>query len=367
MTDELSLETRAVALGRPHGVGQPLNAPLVLTSTYAAGGALGYAREGTPTWLALEEVLGALEDGYALTFSSGMGAINAVLDLLPAGAIVVAPNHPYSGTGARLRELHQVGRITTRIVAMDSTDEVVQALDGAALLWIETPTNPLMEIADVRRLAVEATQRGVRTVVDNTFATPILQRPLDLGVDITMQSATKFIAGHSDSLLGVLTTKDLDLRDQLKARRSLMGLNPGAMETWLALRGVRTLVLRMRQATQNAAVIAERLLNTAGVTQVLYPGLPQHPGHDIAMSQMTNGGAIVCFVLEGSAENAERVCNSTRLWTHATSLGGVESTLERRARWSLESPDVPTNLIRLSVGIEDVEDLWRDLAQALKG
>lgn len=365
MTEELSLQTRAVAGGRPHGPGQPLNVPMVLTSTYVADGALGYAREGTPTWIALEEVLGSLEDAYALSFASGMGAINAVLDLVPSGGKVVAPTHPYSGTGARLRELNAVGRINTVLIDMDKTDAITAALDGAALLWIETPTNPMMEIADLRRLATEARKRGVRTVVDNTFATPVLQRPLDHGIDITMQSGTKYIAGHSDALLGVLATKDGELRDQLKMRRSIMGLNPGAMETWLALRGVRTLVLRLRQATENAALIAERLASTSGISKVLYPGLSSHPQHELAMSQMANGGAIVCFVLDGTADDAERVCNATSLWTHATSLGGVESTLERRARWSLESADVPASLIRLSVGIEDVEDLWRDLKHAL--
>jgi cystathionine gamma-synthase len=365
-TETLAPETLVVSSGRPHGAGEALNAPLVMTSTYVADGPINYAREGNPTWAALEEALGALEGGHALALSSGMGAFNAVLDLVPPGGIVVAPTHPYSGTGVRLRELRESGRITVREVPMDDTDTIIAALDNASLVWMESPTNPMMEIADIVAVVEAAGIHGVRTVLDNTFATPILQRPLDLGVDITMQSGTKYIGGHSDLLLGVLTTRDSDLHEQFRRRRSIMGLNPGGMETWLALRGLRTLAVRMRQACANANTIALRLADHTRVRQVLYPGLPTHPGHEVAMRQMSAGGAIVCFILDGTAEDAERVCASTTLWTHATSLGGVESTLERRGRWPAESPDVPASLIRLSVGIEDVDDLWRDLQQAMQ-
>lgn len=362
---DLALESIVVSAGRPHGPGQTLNAPLAMASTYEANGPVNYAREGNPTWTALEEALGATEDALSLAFSSGMGAINAVLDLVPAGAIVVAPNHPYSGTAVRLRELAAAGRINTRLVSMDDTEAIISALDGAELLWLETPTNPLMEIADLQRLSQQARSRGIRTVVDNTFGTPVVQRPLDHGIDIAMQSGTKYVGGHSDLLLGILSTRNADLHELLRQRRSIMGLNPGGLETWLALRGLRTMALRVRESNRNAQILAERLLTHPRVSRVLYPGLASHPRHDIAMNQMTSGGAVVCFVLDGTADDAERVCASTQLWTGATSLGGVESTLERRRRWAAESPDVPESLIRLSVGIEDVDDLWRDLAQAL--
>jgi cystathionine gamma-synthase len=363
--ENLAIDSIVVAAGRPSGPGATLNPPLTMTSTYIADGQVNYAREGHPTWSALEETLGALEKAEALVMSSGMGAINAVLDLVPAGGIVVAPDHPYSGTAARLRELNAAGRIATRLVSMADTDAIVTALDGASLLWLESPTNPLMEIVDIEAVVSAARSRGVRTALDNTFATAVIQQPLDFGVDIAMQSATKFIGGHSDLLLGLLTTRDPELRELLRQRRSLMGLNPGSMETWLALRGVRTLALRMRHCSATAAQLATRLSAHPRVTRVLYPGLAEHPGHAVAMRQMNAGGAVVCFVVDGDAAAAEQVCAGVSLWTHATSLGGVESTLERRRRWPAESPDVPESLIRLSVGLEDVEDLWRDLADAL--
>jgi cystathionine gamma-synthase len=363
--DNLAMDSLVVATGRPHGPGAPLNQPLTMTSTYVADGPVNYAREGHPTWSALEDTLGAMEKAHALVVSSGMGAINAVLDLVPPGGLVVAPDHPYSGTAARLRELATAGRITTRLVSMADTAAIVEALEGASLLWLESPTNPLMEIVDIKTVVSAARSRGVRTALDNTFATPVIQRPLDLGIDIAMQSATKFIGGHSDLLLGVLTTRDTELRESLRQRRSIMGLNPGGMETWLALRGVRTLAIRMRHSSATAAELAARLSGHRRVVQVLYPGLPGHPGHEVAMRQMSSGGAIVCFVVDGDAAVAEQVCADVSLWTHATSLGGVESTMERRRRWPAESPDVPESLIRLSVGLEDVEDLWRDLCDAL--
>lgn len=361
-----ALDSLAVSAGRPHGAGEPVNVPLVLTSTYVADGPVGYAREGTPTWTALEEALGALEDAHALALSSGMGAVACVLDLVPTGGVVVAPDHPYSGTAARLRSLQEAGRLTVRWVSMADTAAITAALPGADLAWLESPTNPLMEVADLASVATVARREGVRTVADNTFATPVLQRPLDLGIDITMQSGTKYIGGHSDLLLGVLATRDEETLGLLRARRTLMGLNVGSIEAWLALRGLRTLPLRMRAASANAAEIARRLNGHPRVRSVLHPSLPTHPQHEIAMRQMGgNGGAIVSVVLEGSARDAEDVCAATRLWTHATSLGGVESTLERRGRWPAESPDVPESLLRLSVGIEDVEDLWTDLTHAL--
>lgn len=336
-----------------------------MASTYRADGAVGYGREGNPTWSALEQALGDLESAQALALASGMAAITAVLDLLPVGARVVAPEVPYTLTAVRLRELHAAGRLHVQFVPTENLNAVRAALP-ADLVWLETPSNPLMRITDLAATITLAHEHGARVVVDNTFATPLLQRPLDLGADIAMASGTKYIAGHSDALLGVLTTRDAELREQLRQRRSLLGLNPGTMEAWLALRGLRTMGLRVRAASANAEEIARRLTTHPAVAQVLYPFLPDHPGATIARSQMRAGGAMVSIVLHGDADRADAVCRATRLWSFATSLGGIESTLERRRRWPSESEQVPETLIRLSVGAEDVNDLWRDLDAALR-
>lgn len=358
-------ETILIASARPTGAGEPLNPALVMASTYRADGAVGYGREGNPTWSALEQALGDLESAHALALASGMAAITAVLDLLPVGARVVAPVVPYTLTAVRLRELHAAGRLEVQFVPTEDLD-VVRAALPADLVWLETPSNPLMRITDLSATIALAHEHGARVVVDNTFATPLLQRPLDLGADIAMASGTKYIAGHSDALLGVLTTRDGELREQLRQRRSLLGLNPGTMEAWLALRGLRTMGLRVHAACANAEELARRLSTHPAVAQVLYPFLPGHPGEAIARSQMRAGGAMVSIVLHGDAERADAVCRATRLWSFATSLGGIESTLERRRRWPSESEQVPDTLIRLSVGAEAVDDLWRDLDAALR-
>ena len=357
-----------VAAGRPPAEPDaPLNPPVVLASTFHAGGRLEYAREATPTGEAFEEVVGVLEGGTAVAFASGMGAVNAVLDLVPAGGVVVAPSHAYTGVAVRLDELADAGRLVVRRVAMSDAAAIAAAVEGASLLWLESPTNPMMEIADIVAAASAARAAGVITLCDNTFATPLLQQPLALGCDIVLHSATKFLAGHSDVLLGVVVAADPDLAESLRGRRVLLGAAPGAFELYLALRGVRTLALRVQRGTESAQVLAERLAVHPAVAQVRYPGLPDDPGHALASSQMRGFGAMLSFDLAGSAAQADAVCEATRLWTHATSLGGVESLLERRRRWAREALDVPESLVRLSVGIEDVEDLWRDLDAALRG
>jgi cystathionine gamma-synthase len=234
------------------------------------------------------------------------------------------------------------------------------------MLWIESPTNPAMEVADLPTISAAGRAAGAVVVVDNTFATPLLQQPLVLGADIVMHSATKFIAGHSDVLLGALATADDELWSALELRRRSLGAIPGPMEAWLALRGFRTLALRLERAQSNAAFLAERLLEHPRVSRVRYPGLADDPGHTRAAAQMSGFGAILSIELGGDEEGAQRVCESTSLWLHATSLGGVESMLERRRRWPAEPSTIPTDLIRLAVGIEHPDDLWNDLAQALK-
>jgi cystathionine gamma-synthase len=364
---DLAAATVLVHAGRPDRTpDSPLSVPPVLASTYAEGGPVGYARTGNPTWTALEDVLGALEGGQALAFASGMAAVAAAFDLLPEGAAIVAPHSPYGGT-SRLLDLLPANRgVVVRRVDVADTTETVAALDGAAMLWVESPTNPLLAVADLPVLFAAARQRGVIGCADNTFATPLNQRPLDLGADIVVHSVTKYLSGHSDLVLGAAVTRDQATYQRLLEHRTYRGAIAGPLEAWIALRGIRTLDLRLERAQRSAAVLAQRLVDHPGVARVRYPGLPDDPGHERAAAQMIGFGAMVSVEPVGDARTADRLCRSTRLWIHATSLGGVESSLERRRRWDEESHVVPETLIRLSVGIEDVEDLWADLAQALE-
>ena len=341
--------TRAVHVGRPpHEVDQPLNVPITMASTYVAGGDREYGRYSNPSWDAFEEALGALEGGRCLSFASGLAAVATVLDLVGAGETVVAPRHAYNGTLMQLADLEARGRARARLVDVADTDAVLAACEDAALVWLESPTNPAMEVADIATIAAGAHEAGARVVVDNTFATPVLQQPLDLGADLVLHSATKYLAGHSDLVMGALVTRDDDLHAVLKGRRDLIGAIPGPFEAWLALRGLRTLALRVEQAQRNAAELVRRLEAHPAVTEVRYPGF----------------GGMVSIVL-ADADDADRFTHGTTLWVHATSLGGVESTFERRRRWRSEPSTIPEGLVRLSVGIEDVDDLWDDLASAL--
>jgi cystathionine gamma-synthase len=366
-TGQLSAATTVVAAGRPPSAPDvPMNPPIVLSSTYHAGGPVGYGRDGNPTWDALEHAIATLEGGRTLAFASGMAAVSAVLDDVPIGGVVVAPQAVYLGTHAQLRRLEAANRIALRIVDIGKTAAVVDAVAGADMLWIETPTNPLLEIADLATLIPAAHRQGARVVVDNTFATPLVQRPLEWGADVVVHSATKYLAGHADVILGLTVTRDEAWHTRLLTTRTLGGAIPGPVEAWLVLRGLRTLHVRLDRAQANANELAKRLARHPAVTRVRYPGLPTDPGHALADRQMSGYGAIVSIEVASGPQAAEQTCATTRLWTHATSLGGVESTLERRRRWPDETPAVPESLIRLSVGIEDVEDLWRDLDKALR-
>jgi cystathionine gamma-synthase len=341
--------TRTVHAGRPpRDADQPLNVPITMASTYVAGGEREYGRYANPSWTAFEDALGALEGGRCLTFASGLAAVATVLDLVGSGQTVVAPRHAYNGTVMQLADLEARGRARARLVDIADTDAVVAACKDAALVWLESPTNPAMEIADIPTITAAAHEAGAQVVVDNTFATPLLQQPLDHGVDLVVHSATKYLGGHSDLLMGALVTRDDELYDVLKGRRDLLGAIPGAFESWLALRGLRTLALRVERAQANATELARRLGTHPGVDEVRYPGF----------------GGMISIVLADAA-TADRLTQGTSLWVHATSLGGVESTLERRRRWRSEPATIPEGLVRLSVGIEDVEDLWEDLLAAL--
>jgi len=364
--EPLRPDSLVVAAGRPApGPDAPVNVPVVLSSTFHAGGPVGYARSSNPTWEALEDVLGRLEGGRALVFASGMGATSAVLELVPLGGVVVAPVLAYNGTTSRLADLERARHLQVRTVDVSDADAVAAACQGAAMLWLESPTNPTMDVCDLRAAADAARAHGVLTVCDNTFATPLLQRPLELGVDVVVHSATKALSGHSDVLLGATVVRDHALYDRIKRARTLVGSIAGPFEAWLALRGVRTLALRQRQACASAMELATRLAAHPAVTSVRYPGLSDDPGHAVAARQMSAFGSLLSFRTVGSPEAIDAACASTSLVVFATSLGGVETSWERRRRWTEEPAGTPENLVRLSVGIEDVEDIWADLAQAL--
>ena len=355
--DRIDLSTVAVTAGRPDRVPDaPLNTPIVPASAFIAGGPTEYAREGGPTVAALEAAIAALESvgaskpAHAIAFSSGMAAAEAVLDLVSLGGRVIAPATTYTGVAVRLRELHAKGSIDLTLVDVTDTDAVLREIaSGAELLWLESPTNPLLEVADLPTLLAAASAAKVRSVVDNTFATPVLQRPLDSGADVVLHSVTKGLSGHSDLLMGALVSADADLLEQLHVRRVLLGAAPSPFDCFLVLRGIRTLPLRVQRASASAATIAQRLAEQASISNVRH------------------FGTMIAIEFNGDVELAERLCARTRIWVHATSLGGVESTLERRRRWPLESERVPLDLVRLSVGIEDPEDLWADLYAALTG
>jgi cystathionine gamma-synthase len=364
-------DTVLVTSGRPAArAGEPLNVPLVAASAFRSGhdadadAGREYARtDATPTWEAFEDVVGTLEGGSAVSFSSGMAVASAIVDLVPPGGLVVVPQDSYVGVRAALAAREASGR--HRVVEVDVTDSdaTVPAMAAAALVWLESPTNPLLDVADLPVLCRAARAAGALVAVDNTLPTPLLQRPLALGADLVMHSATKFLGGHSDLLLGVAVAAEDDVAARLIRRRTLAGATPGALEAFLALRGMRTLGVRLRQAQEAAGELARRLADHPGVTRVRYPGLPDDPGHRTASAQMAGPGAVVSWEV-ADASTAARVCAGLRIAVHATSLGGVETTIERRGRY-VGQEHVPPGLLRMSVGLEDVEDLWADLDRAV--
>ncbi|WP_225753817.1 PLP-dependent aspartate aminotransferase family protein [Actinotalea sp. Marseille-Q4924] len=374
--------TVAVAAGRPERrQGGPVNPPVILSSTYVSAGVPGpgellYARADTETWQPFEEALAALEDAAlpALVLGSGMAAVAAALSLVPPGGRLVVPRHAYQITLGLAAELAARGVLGVEHVDIADTDAVVRALRGtapdgagtpAAMLWVESPTNPMLEVADLPALTAAARETGTLVVVDNTFATPLGQQPLRLGAHVVLHSVTKYLAGHSDVVLGALATDDEALRARLASYRTLHGAVAGPWEVWLALRGLRTLALRVERSQRTAAELAARLAAHPAVAEVRHPSLPGDPGHDRATRLLRGYGSILGVRPHGGVAAADAVVDAVRLWVPATSLGGVESSLERRRRFATESVTVPEDLLRLSVGIEDLEDLWADLSAAL--
>jgi cystathionine gamma-synthase len=324
-----------------------------------------YSRtDATPTWEALEAAVGQAEGGHAVAFSSGMAAVAAVLDLVPAGGRIVAPKDCYFGVGELLADAQQQGRWAVDRVDLTDTASVQAAVAGADLLWLETPSNPLLDIADLPALCAAGRHAGAIVGADNTFATPLLQQPLALGADVVVHSATKFIGGHSDLLSGIAIARQESLAGRLRHRRGLSGATPGALEAFLALRGLRTLALRLDRGQFNAGELARRLDEHPAVSRVRYPGLPGDPGHRTAAAQMTGFGAVLAFEV-ADASTADRICDAVHVIVHATSLGGVETTMERRSKLHGQA-HVPPGLLRLSVGCEHIDDLWNDLSAALE-
>ena len=341
--------------------------PLILSATFAHGNQeqLAYSRDRNPTWELLEAAVAQLEGASgAVAFASGMAGIAAALDLLPVGAEVVVAQDAYTGTRDLLAHLSTTGRLRARWV--DATDPAaLEEIGGAAMVWLESMGNPLLSIPDLRAWAAAAHGQGAILAVDNTLATPLLCRPLELGADLVAHSASKHLGGHSDLMLGVVAGQDPELLARLRQHRTRQGGCPGQLEAWLALRGMRTLAVRLSRQCQTAGFLAGALAGTSRVRGVHYPGLPTHPQHELAEAQLDGGfGAMLALELEVGAVAAEQVCTSTRIWTNATSLGSVESLLERRGRWAGEEY-LPEGLIRLSCGIENQEDLLEDLGQAL--
>ena len=364
--DHGSVESWLVSAGRDRRPGSPLNVPPIPASNFVLGERRAYSRDdGTPGWEALEEIVGGLEGGSSVAFASGMAGIAAMFDQLRAGSVVALPDDCYQGVAGLAEAGQRRGLWTVRRVAVADTARWVELCGVADLIWLESPSNPLLTVGDLDAICAAPRKRGAILAVDNTFATPLNQRPLTLGADVSVQSVTKFIGGHSDLLGGVVTVRDANLLAALRQSRELTGATPGTLEAFLAVRGARTLALRLERAQHNAMTLAERLARHPNVTLTRYPGLAGHPTHDAARRQLKGFGTIISFDVLGDASVADAVCTGLQLIQHATSLGAVESTIERRA--SVPGQEhLPPALLRLSVGIEDVEDLWTDLDRALR-
>jgi cystathionine gamma-synthase len=371
-------ETRAIHAGQePDPTTGAVVVPVHLTSTYAQE-AVGvhrgyeYSRTDNPTRHALEACLADLESArHGLAFASGMAAEDAILRLLRPGDHVIASADAYGGTYRLLSRVHQPAGVDFTVVDLADVGAVEAAWrDETRLVWVETPTNPRLSIVDITRLADLAHARGGWCVVDNTFATPYLQQPLGLGADLVVHSTTKYLGGHSDVVGGFVATSDDDLAARLRFLQNAVGAVPGPLDCYLVLRGVKTLAVRMDRHCQSAAAVADALQRHPAVAEVLWPGLPSHPGHDLAAKQMRDFGGMVSFTLRGGEDVAVAVAAATRLFTLAESLGAVESLIEHPGRMThasvAEAPGaVDPALLRLSVGLEHVDDLIADLTAAL--
>ena len=422
---KLSPQSRVVAAGRPKKKhGSEVNTAIHLSSTFNSSaqdtGPIGYGRYGNETWSELERAIASIECGDTLVFSSGMAALNAIFSTLKPGAIVVASQNGYTGTMRTLETLQSAGIIELRLVNIADNIAVESALRGNAeaknqqpdfmwpagserpadfiwpagserpadfiwpagserpadfiwpagserpadFMWIESPTNPALEYADLKHIISIAMKLNISVGVDNTFATALRQQPLVLGADFSMNSVSKFISGHSDLILGSVSVKSKEHFSQIKGIRTLGGAIPGSFETWLALRGMRTMAIRLEKSEANAMELAMRFSKLPQVLKVRYPGLPSDSFHERAKQTLSGYGAVLCIEVAGSEQQIDDLCAATSLVTFATSLGGVETLWERRHRWVGEAATIPKNLVRISAGIENIEDIWNDITQA---
>lgn len=374
------LATKAIHAGyRPDPATGAVNAPIYASSTFAQDGVGGlrggfeYARTGNPTRAALEASLAAVEGGgFGRAFSSGMAATDCALRaILRPGDHIVIPNDAYGGTFRLIDKVFTQWNVEHTPVALSDLDAVAAAITPKTrLIWVETPTNPLLSIADIGAIAQIGGTNGAKVLVDNTFASPALQQPLALGADIVLHSTTKYVGGHSDVVGGALITNDKELDDAFAFLQNGAGAVPGPFDAYLTIRGLKTLVLRMQRHSENASAVAEFLAGHPAVNTVLYPGLPSHPGHDVAARQMNGFGGMVSVRMRGGRAAAEDLCARTRVFILAESLGGVESLIEHPSAMTHASTagsqlEVPDDLVRLSVGIEDIADLLADLERAL--
>jgi cystathionine gamma-synthase len=377
---EYGFETLAIHAGQdPDPATGAVVVPIYQTSTYVqseVGQHKGYeySRSGNPTRTALETCLAALEGGrVGLAFASGLAAEDCLLRTATGpGGHVVVPDDAYGGTYRLFAKVLERWGVENTPVPLGDLEAVRAAVrpGQTSLIWCETPTNPLLTVADIAALATIAHDAGARLVVDNTFASPYLQQPLALGADVVVHSTTKYLGGHSDVVGGALVTSDPELGEQLTYHQNAMGGVPGAFDSWLVLRGAKTLGVRMDRHCANAQRVVELLQSSDKVSSVLYPGLPGHPGHEVAVKQMRDFGGMVSFRLAGGEAAALEVCRRTKVFTLGESLGGVESLIEHPGRMTHASVagsqlEVPDDLVRLSVGIETVEDLLEDLTRAL--
>ena len=379
MTDRF--ETLAVHAGaEPDEISGGVSPSIQMSTTFRQDGVgkprrgYEYGRSGNPTRQALEAAIAALEAGkHGLAYASGLAATQNVLYLLEPGDRLILSDDAYGGTWRLASKVWSRYGVQTDCVDLSDLDSLAAALAVTPLprmVWVETPTNPLLKVVDISAVARLAASAGALTVVDNTFATPFLQRPLELGADVVMHSATKYLSGHSDVISGLLATRRDDLEEDLRFHQNAAGAVPSPFDCWLVMRGMRTVAIRMERASANAAAIAEWLTGRAEVSRVYYPGLADHPQHELAARQMRLPGAMLSFELSGGEPAARRLVEATRLFTLAESLGAVESLIELPAVMThlsaAGSPlEVPAGLVRLSVGIEAVEDLVADLEGAL--
>ena len=375
--------TRAIHAGQPNDPETgAVTVPIYQTSTYGQeepGVHKGfcYSRTGNPSRQALEQNLAALENAeFGLAFASGLAAVNNVLNLLKTGDHVVTCRDLYGGSYRIFTKLYAKFGIEFTFVDTTDAEQVEQAITPRTkLLWLETPSNPLLTVTDIAACARIAKRRGVVTVVDNTFATPVLQQPLALGADIVVHSTTKYLGGHADVIGGALLTNSKELHEQLKFFQNAVGAIPGPQDCFLVLRGTKTLAIRVERHCQNARAIARYLAEHDKVAKVYYPGLPNHPQHALAQKQMKDFGAMVSFELKADVDATKKFIKRLKLWTLAESLGSVKSLLCHPPTMTHASVEpevrkkvgIADGLVRLSVGIEDVEDLIADLDQALKG